>query len=222
MIPNVQILVAIIFFLVPSRQEDGQKIMDWATAKKLHWDVMILLGGGSQFYPILAPSVAMNFLDLLILNVGMLFGSRFFSFFRHCENWAGCLVRQPHGGSQISPLLSSHSGRCTLCEHHNGVCCQRCNSDSLSPHSSRGGYFNWATPTLAHDPGNFLLQLLLHSANCNTSECCRSFHWLHQTSGHDSTRLHYESCWCPFSGRAHSNSRYRPFAQNLKLFLSKK
>ena len=58
---NVQIMVAIIFFIVPSKQEDGQKIMDWATAKKLNWDVIILLGGGCQFYPILAPSVAINF-----------------------------------------------------------------------------------------------------------------------------------------------------------------
>lgn len=42
----MQIMVAILFFLVPSGIEKGDMLMDWGTCKKLHWDVLILLGGG--------------------------------------------------------------------------------------------------------------------------------------------------------------------------------
>lgn len=43
---DMQIMVAILFFLVPSGLEKGDMLMDWGTCKKLHWDVLILLGGG--------------------------------------------------------------------------------------------------------------------------------------------------------------------------------
>ncbi|MDJ0840621.1 MAG: SLC13 family permease [Acidobacteriota bacterium] len=42
---TVSILLAVILFLIPDRNGDG-KIMDWKTAKKLPWDIVLLFGGG--------------------------------------------------------------------------------------------------------------------------------------------------------------------------------
>ncbi len=39
------ITIAILLFLIPARKE-GQRIMDWETAKKLPWNIVLLFGGG--------------------------------------------------------------------------------------------------------------------------------------------------------------------------------
>ncbi|CAK9272566.1 unnamed protein product [Sphagnum jensenii] len=43
---TVSVMMGIIPFLVPSKEAEGEKLMDWNTCKKLPWDVMLLLGGG--------------------------------------------------------------------------------------------------------------------------------------------------------------------------------
>jgi sodium-dependent dicarboxylate transporter 2/3/5 len=43
---TVAITMAIILFTIPSRQEQGKRIMDWKSASKLPWGVVLLLGGG--------------------------------------------------------------------------------------------------------------------------------------------------------------------------------
>lgn len=43
---TVAIAVAMILFLIPSRSNKGQRLMDWETATKLHWGIVILFGGG--------------------------------------------------------------------------------------------------------------------------------------------------------------------------------
>jgi len=43
---TVAIAVAMILFLIPSRSQKGRRLMDWETASKLHWGIVILFGGG--------------------------------------------------------------------------------------------------------------------------------------------------------------------------------
>ncbi len=43
---TVAIFMALILFLVPSRSEKGAKLLDWATASKLPWHILLLFGGG--------------------------------------------------------------------------------------------------------------------------------------------------------------------------------
>ncbi len=43
---TVAIFMAILLFLLPSRKEKGKKILDWATASKLPWNILLLFGGG--------------------------------------------------------------------------------------------------------------------------------------------------------------------------------
>ncbi len=43
---TVAIFMAIILFLIPSKAEPGKKIMDWETAAKLPWNIVLLFGGG--------------------------------------------------------------------------------------------------------------------------------------------------------------------------------
>jgi sodium-dependent dicarboxylate transporter 2/3/5 len=43
---TVAITMALILFLIPSRREAGKTIMDWATATKLPWGIVLLFGGG--------------------------------------------------------------------------------------------------------------------------------------------------------------------------------
>lgn len=38
--------VALLLFLIPSRSEEGGRIMDWATAVRLPWHIILLFGGG--------------------------------------------------------------------------------------------------------------------------------------------------------------------------------
>lgn len=40
------IFVAILLFVIPSGKRDGSKLMDWKTAHKLPWDIVLLFGGG--------------------------------------------------------------------------------------------------------------------------------------------------------------------------------
>ena len=43
---TVAIAMALILFLVPSRNEKGKKILDWETAGQLPWNIVLLFGGG--------------------------------------------------------------------------------------------------------------------------------------------------------------------------------
>ena len=43
---TVAIVVALLLFLVPSRSNHGERLIDWKTATKLNWGIVILFGGG--------------------------------------------------------------------------------------------------------------------------------------------------------------------------------
>jgi sodium-dependent dicarboxylate transporter 2/3/5 len=43
---TVAILMAVILFLIPSKNEKGKKLLDWQTASKLPWHILLLFGGG--------------------------------------------------------------------------------------------------------------------------------------------------------------------------------
>jgi len=43
---TVAILIALILFLTPSRSHPGERLMDWETAVKLKWGIVLLFGGG--------------------------------------------------------------------------------------------------------------------------------------------------------------------------------
>lgn len=43
---TVAMAVSMLLFLIPSRSKKGEMIMDWRTATKLHWGIVILFGGG--------------------------------------------------------------------------------------------------------------------------------------------------------------------------------
>lgn len=43
---TVAIFMSIILFLIPSKNEKGKKLMDWETASKLPWNILLLFGGG--------------------------------------------------------------------------------------------------------------------------------------------------------------------------------
>ncbi len=43
---TVAIFISIILFVFPSRQGNGGRIMDWKTAQKLPWNIVLLFGGG--------------------------------------------------------------------------------------------------------------------------------------------------------------------------------
>ena len=38
--------IAILLFIIPSSKKNGSKLMDWKTAQKLPWDIVLLFGGG--------------------------------------------------------------------------------------------------------------------------------------------------------------------------------
>ncbi len=40
------IFMALILFLIPSKSEKGKKLLDWETASKLPWSILLLFGGG--------------------------------------------------------------------------------------------------------------------------------------------------------------------------------
>jgi len=35
-----------LLFIIPSRREKGKRLMDWKTASRLHWGIVLLFGGG--------------------------------------------------------------------------------------------------------------------------------------------------------------------------------
>lgn len=43
---TVAILMAVILFLLPSKNEKGKNLLDWATASKIPWHILLLFGGG--------------------------------------------------------------------------------------------------------------------------------------------------------------------------------
>ena len=43
---TVAIFISLILFLIPSKNEKGKRIMDWSTAKKIPWHIVLLFGGG--------------------------------------------------------------------------------------------------------------------------------------------------------------------------------
>ncbi|MFH1373931.1 MAG: SLC13 family permease [bacterium] len=43
---TIAIVIAMLLFIIPSRRKKGERLMDWATASKLHWGIVILFGGG--------------------------------------------------------------------------------------------------------------------------------------------------------------------------------
>ncbi len=43
---TVAILIALTLFLIPSRSRPGERLMDWETAVKLKWGIVLLFGGG--------------------------------------------------------------------------------------------------------------------------------------------------------------------------------
>lgn len=43
---TVAIVIAIILFLIPARSRPGERLMDWETAVKLKWGIVLLFGGG--------------------------------------------------------------------------------------------------------------------------------------------------------------------------------
>ncbi|MEX2370732.1 MAG: SLC13 family permease [Bacteroidales bacterium] len=40
------IFIAVLLFIIPSGRRDGTKLMDWKTAHRLPWDIVLLFGGG--------------------------------------------------------------------------------------------------------------------------------------------------------------------------------
>jgi len=43
---TVAIFISIILFIIPSKTEKGERIMNWETAKKVPWNIVLLFGGG--------------------------------------------------------------------------------------------------------------------------------------------------------------------------------
>lgn len=43
---TVAIFISILLFIIPSKTEKGERIMNWETAKKVPWNIVLLFGGG--------------------------------------------------------------------------------------------------------------------------------------------------------------------------------
>ena len=43
---TVAIFMALLLFIIPSRKDDGGRVMDWESAKDLPWGIVLLFGGG--------------------------------------------------------------------------------------------------------------------------------------------------------------------------------
>jgi sodium-dependent dicarboxylate transporter 2/3/5 len=43
---TVAVALAVVLFLIPSRRDPGKRILDWETAAKLPWNIVLLFGGG--------------------------------------------------------------------------------------------------------------------------------------------------------------------------------
>jgi sodium-dependent dicarboxylate transporter 2/3/5 len=43
---TVAIFVSLLLFVIPSKTKPGDRLMEWATASRLHWGIILLFGGG--------------------------------------------------------------------------------------------------------------------------------------------------------------------------------
>lgn len=43
---TVAIFIAILLFIIPSKSKKGERLMNWETAKKIPWNIVLLFGGG--------------------------------------------------------------------------------------------------------------------------------------------------------------------------------
>jgi len=43
---TIAIAVSLLLFVIPSRSRPGERLIDWATASRLHWGIVLLFGGG--------------------------------------------------------------------------------------------------------------------------------------------------------------------------------
>jgi len=43
---TIAIFIAILLFIIPSKSEKGERIMNWETARKIPWNIVLLFGGG--------------------------------------------------------------------------------------------------------------------------------------------------------------------------------
>ncbi|WP_346854741.1 SLC13 family permease [uncultured Draconibacterium sp.] len=43
---TVAIFIAILLFIIPSKSEKGERLMNWETARKIPWNIVLLFGGG--------------------------------------------------------------------------------------------------------------------------------------------------------------------------------
>lgn len=42
----IQVMMATLLFIIPSKKNDGEMLMDWNKCKKLQWNIILLLGAG--------------------------------------------------------------------------------------------------------------------------------------------------------------------------------
>ncbi|KAG0457643.1 hypothetical protein HPP92_022800 [Vanilla planifolia] len=43
---TVSVMIATLLFVIPNKMKEGEKLMDWNKCKKLHWNIILLLGAG--------------------------------------------------------------------------------------------------------------------------------------------------------------------------------
>ncbi len=43
---TIAIFIAVLLFIIPSKSEKGERIMNWETARKIPWNIVLLFGGG--------------------------------------------------------------------------------------------------------------------------------------------------------------------------------
>ena len=68
---TVAIAMALILFLIPSVKEKGKRILDWDTAAKLPWNIVILFGGGFALASGFKESGLANFLGQQMQGFGV-------------------------------------------------------------------------------------------------------------------------------------------------------
>src|SRR5690625_7661409 len=44
----IAILAALVLFIIPSKNKPGDRLLDWNTALKLPWGILLLFGGGLE------------------------------------------------------------------------------------------------------------------------------------------------------------------------------
>ncbi len=84
---TIAIAVSVILFFIPSRSEKGERLMEWKTAKRIPWNIVLLFGGGfalatgfkeselSMWFgqQLVGVSVLHPILIILIISLGMTF-----------------------------------------------------------------------------------------------------------------------------------------------------